>query len=292
MYEVIGPYVRNLSLALAAAKLWRLSGGGKFAPVVHSNHTSFLMGLSIRNPIGLAAGIDRIGCLIDGTVKAGYGFSEVGSVTPKTLQRTLQHLGHARKAGVDITIGVNIRATPSEAEEAVILHYLTCLQKLLPVADYIVLNLVAFFSQERDFDVLALLGRLLRSAQYERELFHEKGGDRVPLAIKLPLSCGLPEDQVRSLELCRQTGMDGVIVVSPEGLDNDSVCGLLQSTKRVVKELDVISVGGVATTNHVITRMEAGAAAVQIFSSVLKQGLFVPQELLKDLPPHQSELIV
>jgi len=292
MFDVIGPYARNPSLALAAAKLWRLGVGRNLVPINHSRHAGYLMGLPVKNPIGLAAGIDRTGCLLNGTAKAGYGFSEVGSVTPRTLQRTLLNLNQARKIDIDITVGVNIRTTPSATEEMTITHYLTCLQRLFPVADYIVLNLTAFYSHERDFDNLAWLARLLLSARHERKSYQNKSGKRIPLAVKLPLSLGVSGLQSRSLELCRQVGMDGVFVVSPACQDDDHICELLKSAKAIVNSMDLVSVGGVATTDHVVTRLEAGAAAVQVFSSVLKRGTFVPRYLLKNLQSSQSALVV
>ncbi len=183
-----------------------------------------------------------------------------------------------------MTIGVNIRATPGETEAAAITSYLVCLRKLLPVADYVVLNLTAFYSHECCFDNLAWLARLLLSAQNERDYYHDKVGKRIPIAIKIPLSCGLPGGQKSSLELCRQKGLDGILVVSPTDYDDNHICALLESVKVIVKDLDIVSIGGVATTDHVASRLAAGAAAVQVFGSVLKQGPFVPRYLLKDLP--------
>jgi dihydroorotate dehydrogenase len=249
-----------------------------------SGHNGRIMGLSVHNPIGLAAGIDRTGYLLTGAAKAGFGFTEVGSVTPQTLESTLRNLRRNRSGGLDMTVGVNIRSTPGETGWQAISSYLLCLRSLLPVSDYVVLNLAAPRSAKGMACNLDWLEQLLSAAIVERELFRMKSNIRVPLAIKVPISPGLSVHQEDILKLCRQLALEGVLVVSPADQDAGSTCKLLRSVKAIVKDTDVISIGGVASADHVVARLDAGAAAVQVFSSVLDQGVLLPKHLLMNLP--------
>jgi dihydroorotate dehydrogenase len=284
MYSVIGPYVRNIPLALAAAKLWALGIGRVHPPLERPGYSRSLMGLSIRNPIGLAAGLDRTGSLLKGTVRAGYGFTEVGSVTVRTLGMTVRNLSRARRQQTDLVVGVNIRSAPDKSEETVIANYITCLHELLPFADYIVLNLNVFISPEHSHRNSEWLERLLSAALNERDLFWQMCGKRIPLAIKFPLAAELSNVHRFLLQLCSEINLDGVVAVAPTALTEPHVCELIRGIKRIVGDVNIISVGGVGSADQVTARMEAGAAAVQVFSSVLKHGPYVSLRLLETLP--------
>lgn len=283
MYNIIAPYVRNPPLALAAARLWALGFDSTHSPLQLSGHSRCLMGMNIQNPIGLAAGIDRTGFLLNGTVRAGYGFTEVGSVTTRTLGVAVGNLSRARRQQSDLVTGVNIRSAPDNTGDASIANYLTCLHKLLPLADYAVLNLNAFISPNHPGTNAAWLERLLSAALNERDLQWQMCGKRIPLALKFPISDELSDIQLYLLQLCRQVDLDGVVVVSSAALDEARVCELLRTVKTLVGDVDVVSVGGIDRADQVASRIAAGAAAVQLFSCVLKHGPQVPQRLLKGL---------
>jgi dihydroorotate dehydrogenase len=248
------------------------------------------MGLDIANPIGLAAGIDRSGRLLRGASRAGYGFSEVGSVTPQSLAASVRRLGRRRPPGQVIPRGVNIRPAaniPNGASaERMIDDYLHCLRRLLPVADYLVLNLSSPFARRGWASDPVWLESLLTRAVEARDQYHRDGGGRVPLAIKVALAPRVSRRQQQALLSCQRAGLDGVLLVAAPGQAEVAVCRCLRQVKDLIGEMTLISVGGIVCPTQLTGRLAAGAAAVQLFSAVLGQGPALPGRWLEQLHPN------
>ncbi len=129
-----------------------------------------LFGLKFRNPVGLAAGLDKDGVAIAGLAALGFGFIEVGTVTPKPQPGSIKprlfrlrsdgalinrmgfnnlgvdHLVHRisdvrSHITADCPIGVNIGRNKDTPNERAVEDYLTCAARVAEVADYITLNL-------------------------------------------------------------------------------------------------------------------------------------------------------
>ncbi|RRN02607.1 quinone-dependent dihydroorotate dehydrogenase [Bibersteinia trehalosi] len=130
------------------------------------DHPVEVMGLRFKNPIGLAAGADKNGEAIDGFAKLGFGFIEVGTVTPKAQEgnprprqfRLLKSQGIINRngfnnLGVDVLIenikqakyrdilGINIGKNALTPIENSFDDYQTCLRKVYPYASYITVNI-------------------------------------------------------------------------------------------------------------------------------------------------------
>lgn len=140
--------------------LWRTK------PVAASKPPITVMGLSFPNPIGLAAGLDKNGEYLDGLASLGFGFLEIGTITPKPQPGNPQprlfrlvpeaalinRMGFNNK-GVDYLIsqikraryrgilGINIGKNASTPIENAIDDYTLCMEKVYPYASYIVVNL-------------------------------------------------------------------------------------------------------------------------------------------------------
>ncbi len=278
-------YMRNLRLLLAVIKLWLI---GVFGAPISRHDSSFqtkLMGLHINNPIGLAAGIDRIGVLLNGVSKAGYGFLEVGSVTPKSAEIARKNLEKGGVDGIAIPVGVNIMSEPGDVGAAAISGYLVCARIVLPFADYLVLN---FSSPKRcaTIDDQEWVEQLLSRVIEMRDEIWTKTHRRVPVAVKITVSPELGRAQCKLLECCQHHALDGVVIVSSAEQDEERHYRLLSKIKDVVKQIDIISVGGIADYQQVANRLNAGASAVQVFSSVLSRGVLLPSSMLRDVDPH------
>ena len=124
------------------------------------------MGLSFPNPIGLAAGLDKNGDYIDALAALGFGFIEIGTVTPKPQpgnptprlfrlpekKAIINHMGFNNK-GVDYLVkkvkkaryqgilGINIGKNAHTAIEKSLNGYLYCLKQVYPYASYITINI-------------------------------------------------------------------------------------------------------------------------------------------------------
>lgn len=224
----------------------------RFFPAPQSRSRT-LMGLTVRNPVGLAAGLDKNGAHIDALAALGFGFVEVGTVTPKAqpgnpkprlfrlprAQALINRFGFNNE-GLDAFIanvrrsnfrreggilGLNIGKNASTPIERATDDYLTCLDGVYPHADYVTVNI----SSPNTTNLRALqagdeLISLLEALQARREALSDQHGRRVPIAVKI--APDLSPEQVDTIAgLLPRHGMDGVIATNTT-LDRKAVEGL------------------------------------------------------------------
>lgn len=212
-----------------------------------------LMGLTVRNPVGLAAGLDKNGAHIDALARLGFGFVEVGTVTPRPqdgnpkprlfrlpraqalinrfgfnnqgLAAFIANVQRSRFRQEGGVLGLNIGKNASTPIENAVEDYLTCLEGVYPHADYVTVNI----SSPNTANLRKLqggddLGHLLHSLQERREQLADRYSRRVPLVVKI--APDLTTEQVDVLaELLPRHGMDGVIATNTT-LDRSQVQGL------------------------------------------------------------------
>ena len=125
-----------------------------------------VMGIHFPNPVGLAAGLDKNGAFIDALAALGFGFIEIGTITPRPqpgnprprmfrlpeaqavinrlgfnnegVDRLVENVRHARYRGV---LGINIGKNADTPLERAADDYLACLRKVYPVASYVTVNI-------------------------------------------------------------------------------------------------------------------------------------------------------
>lgn len=229
---------------------WLGRGSGKLFPPVPPCAPRKVMGLTFVSPVGLAAGLDKNAAYIDGLAGLGFGFLEVGTVTPRPqpgnpkprLFRLPQAEGIINRfgfnnLGVDNLIenvkratykgilGINIGKNFDTPNEHAVDDYLICLRKVYPYASYIVVNISSpntkNLRQLQERDALAGLLAALKSAQAELANEH---GRYVPIALKI--APDLDADQVSEIaSLLLAHKMDGVIATNTT-LSRDAVAGL------------------------------------------------------------------
>ena len=206
------------------------------------------MGLTFPNPVGLAAGLDKDAAHIDAMARLGFGFLEVGTVTPRPqpgnprprlfrivrqnalinrfgfnnvgVDEFLHNVGRARWKGIlGINIGKNALTPPEKAVE----DYALCFEKVYAHASYVTVNISSPNTKnlrdlQQDQQVNALLGKLAgMKVQLE-----QKHGKRVPLALKV--APDLDDAQIAALAgAVRRHRIDAVIAtnttVSREGVE-------------------------------------------------------------------------
>jgi dihydroorotate dehydrogenase len=206
-----------------------------------------LMGLSFPNPVGLSAGLDKNGRYIDAMAVLGFGFLEVGTVTPRPQPGNppprLFRVPEARAVinrmvfnneGVDALVrnlheteyrgilGINIGKNRDTPLECAADDYLTCLRKVHRHASYVTVNISSPNTPNlRRLQNADSLSHLLGMLADERQRLADHEGRRVPMAVKL--SPDIPESDIReTADLLLRHEMDAVIVtnttVSKEGL--------------------------------------------------------------------------
>ncbi len=208
-----------------------------------------LMGLRFANPVGLAAGMDKDGTCIDGFASLGFGFLELGTVTPLPqpgnpkprlfrlpehegiinrmgfnnggVNALLDNLSHARYRGiVGINIGKNFN-TPIERAEA---DYVLGLRAVYKRADYVTVNISSpNTSNLRELQKGDAFTGLLRSIADTRKALIKETGVETPIAVKI--APDLDEAQLDFIvEALLGSGMDAVIATNTT-LDRTAVAG-------------------------------------------------------------------
>jgi dihydroorotate dehydrogenase len=218
--------------------LYCLGLSSLLAPKAKKN-TVKAFGLQFNNPLGLAAGLDKNGDYIDALGALGFGFIEVGTVTPraqpgnpkprlfrlskekalinrmgfnnKGVEHMIKRLKNRRYKGV---VGVNIGKNFSTPLEKAHEDYLFCLQELYPYADYIVVNL----SSPNTPGLRALqfgegLNTLLSALKSEQARLFEEHERYVPLLLKIAPDLNEKECKDIALALLLHK-MDGVIATN------------------------------------------------------------------------------
>ena len=240
-----------------------------------------LAGLRFPNRIGLAAGLDKNGRCIDGLGAIGFGFIEVGTVTPKAqsgnpkprlfrlpeAQALINRLGfnnegldsflahvqraHSFRAGGGL-IGLNIGKNAATPIEDAVDDYLTCLDRVYAEADYVAVNISSPNTQHlRELQSNAALDSLLGAIQERRWLLESQYARRVPIFVKI--APDLDEAQVAMIAATLQKhDIDGVIATNTT-LARDAVKGLAHA-----QELGGLSGKPVfEASNRVIRRLRA-----------------------------------
>jgi dihydroorotate dehydrogenase len=170
-----------------------------------------VMGLQFPSPVGLAAGLDKNGEHIDALSALGFGFLEVGTVTPRPqpgnpaprmfrlakasaiinrmgfnnegVERLLNNIARARYSGV---LGINIGKNFDTPLERAADDYVHCLRKVYAVAGYIAINISSPNTAHlRQLQQAGELGRLLETLTLERRKLTKEHGKHVPLAVKI-----------------------------------------------------------------------------------------------------------
>lgn len=236
-----------------------------------------LMGLDFPNPVGLAAGLDKNGEAIDGLAALGFGFVEIGTVTPRPQpgnprprlfriperQAIINRMGF-NNAGVDHllanvqasrfrgVLGINIGKNFDTPLESAVDDYLSCLRRVYPLASYVTVNLSSPNTPGlRDLQFGEPLERLLAALKEEQAKLASEHGAYRPLVLKI--APDMADDDIASVAASLLGhGIDGVIATNTtiaregvEGLPNAGEKGglsgapLAEKSTRVVEQLSL-----------------------------------------------------
>jgi dihydroorotate dehydrogenase len=198
------------------------------------------LGLVFPNPVGLAAGLDKNGTHVDALLELGFGFVEVGTVTPlpqpgnprprmfrlPESEAVINRLGF-NNDGVDALVrnvsrarrrtgllGINIgrnKNTPNESAES---DYLYCLERVYPLADYVTVNISSPNTAGlRELQEEQALRRLIGNLRDAQERLGAQHGKRVPMLVKV--APDLSDDDIEAAaRVLGDLGVDGVIATN------------------------------------------------------------------------------
>jgi len=213
-----------------------------------------VMGITFPNPVGLAAGLDKDGAYIDGLAALGFGFIEVGTVTPRAqpgnpkprifrlpqANAVINRMGF-NNGGVDAfvanvqaskffqdkagVLGLNIGKNADTPIERAADDYLHCLEKVYPYASYVTVNISSPNTKNlRQLQGGSELDALLAQLKDAQQRLADKHKRYVPIALKI--APDVDGDQVKSIAAALlQHKMDAVIATNTT-ITRDAVKGL------------------------------------------------------------------
>lgn len=271
-----------------------------------------VFGIKFHNPVGLAAGFDKEAKLFKELSNFGFGFIEIGTLTPKPqpgnpkkrLFRLKEDSGIINRmgfnnGGVDeavkrlqknknVIIGGNIGKNKVTPNENAIDDYIYCFDALFDVVDYFVVNV----SSPNTPNLRALqekepLTKLLQTLQTK----NDQKKQRKPILLKI--APDLTESQLLDIiDIVKTTHIDGVIAtnttISRDGLQSKNkkeqggLSGkpLTNRSTEVIRFLakesgnafPIIGVGGIHSPQDALEKIEAGASLVQIYTGFIYEG--------------------
>ena len=208
-----------------------------------------VFGLKFRNPVGLAAGFDKDATLYNRLSNFGFGFIEIGTLTPKAQagnprprlfrlkedEAIINRMGFNNKGVFDaveelrkkhkVLVGGNIGKNKATPNKEAIKDYLICFDALYDHVDYFVINVSSPNTPGlRELQDKEPLTFILRELKKEDEKFHERNGKGKPILLKI--APDLTDDQLLDIiDIVRVTQIDGVIAtnttVSRDNLKSD-----------------------------------------------------------------------
>lgn len=209
-----------------------------------------VMGIEFPNPVGLAAGLDKNGAAIEGFGQLGFGFVEIGTVTPRAqpgnpkprlfrlpqVQAVINRMGF-NNLGVDNllnnvknsryqgVLGINIGKNFDTPVENAVSDYLICLERVYAHAHYVTVNVSSPNTPGlRSLQFGDSLKELLAALKAKQDLLAQAHGKYVPLAIKIAPDMS-DEEIAMVAQALINTGMDAVIATNTT-LSREGVEGL------------------------------------------------------------------
>lgn len=285
-------------------------------------HTT-LAGMPLLNPVGLAAGYDKNATALAPLSRAGFGFIEIGAATPLAQpgnpkprlfrltedRAAINRFGFnnqgmtaistrlARRHPGPVPVGLNLGANKTSESRAA--DFAKVLATCGPHVDFATVNVSSPNTERlRDLQGAAALTALLKGVMQARAALP------VPIPVFLKIAPDLTTDDLAQIaEVALASGISGIIAtnttLSREGLksaNQDEIGGLsgaplFEKSTRVLAQLShlthgllpLIGVGGVSSTEDVYQKIRAGAAAVQLYTAMVYQGISLVPEIARGL---------
>jgi len=317
----IGPE-RAHGLAIAGLKL----AGGTAPPAAAGNLATEVAGIRFPNPVGMAAGFDKDAEVPDALLGLGFGFAEVGSITPLPQpgnpkprlfrlaedRAVINRMGfnnggseaalnrlEARRGKPGI-VGINIGANKDSADR--IADYATMARRMAPLATYLAVNISSPNTPG------------LRALQDESALtdlldavFEARGPAGPPVFLKVAPDLE-PADIAAISRIAIDKGLGALIVSNTTisrpalksrhahetgGLSGAPLRDLAQQRLRDFRQetggqMPLVGVGGIASAADAWARIRAGASLIQLYSAMVYEGPGIARRILRGLEAHMN----
>lgn len=266
----------------------------------HPDLRTNVFGIDFLNPVGLAAGFDKNGLLLDVLGAFGFGFIEIGTITPrpqsgnprprlfrKEKERALvNRMGfnndgveiiaeRLRKRTSSIIVGANIGKNKDTPNEKAVEDYATCFQALHELVDYIVVNVSSPNTPNlRELQGKDSLGIILGRLQ-------ELNTENKPILIKIApeLTNGQLDDIIK---VAQSTSIAGIVATNTIKTEGGGLSGqpLQHRSTEVIRYLaqksqghiPIIGVGGIFSAEDAYKKIQAGASLIQIYTGFTYEG--------------------
>tara|TARA_B100000700_G_C14902566_1_gene788106 strand:+ start:132 stop:1181 length:1050 start_codon:yes stop_codon:yes gene_type:complete len=328
MFSLLRPFLFNLDpetahdLAIKSLK-FNILPSKLFSVMDEEMLSTKLFGKEISNPIGLAAGFDKSGEVYNEIFKLGFGFAEIGTITPRQqygnekprvfrLKRDhalINRLGFNNDGSEVVKkriennapnnlLGINIG--PNKDTEDMLDDFIKCANIFFPLGDYITVNISSPNTPGlRDFHKEDVLRKLLSKINEIRE----KSNFNKFFLIKI--SPDLESTYISGIiKLILEFNIDGVILTNTTDKNREN---LLDDKKketgglsgRPLKDLStefvrifykelkdkipIIGVGGIDSGKAAFEKIAAGASAVQLYTGLIYKGPSIIKEIKKEL---------
>ena len=282
-----------------------------------------LFGKIIDNPIGLAAGFDKSAEVYNEIFKIGFGFVEVGTVTPKKQygnqkprvfrlekdQALINRLGFnndgsdAIKKRIehnapDGLLGINIG--PNKDTDNMYNDFLSCAKNFFPIGDYITINISSpnteglrnFHEKENLEKLLIKINEIRKESNFKKSFL-------------LKISPDLDESSINNIvDLSLKNNINGIILTNTSDKNRDKLIDNQKNEKgglsgqpikdlstKIIKKfykklngkIPIIGVGGVDSGEAAFEKIAAGASAIQLYTGMIYKGPMIVKEIKKGL---------
>tara|TARA_B110000211_G_scaffold157628_1_gene178504 strand:- start:117 stop:1163 length:1047 start_codon:yes stop_codon:yes gene_type:complete len=277
----------------------------------------------LKNPIGLAAGFDKSAEVYNSLFKFGFGFVEVGTITPKSQfgnpkprvfrlekdKALINRLGF-NNDGIDTVserltqntpdefLGINIG--PNKDTKDKVLDFLECFKKLNKFASYITVNISSPNTIGlRNFHEGKLLSQLLS------KLLELKKKNKITCPVALKLSPDIEEDEITNInEIILKFKIDGVVLTNTTNQNRDNLIDpnrketgglsgqpLQKLSSKFIKnfyksnkgKVPIIGVGGIDSGKSAFEKIAEGATVIQLYTGMVYKGPGVVKDIKKEL---------
>jgi dihydroorotate dehydrogenase len=281
-----------------------------------------LAGLTLPNPVGLAAGFDKNATALHPLSRAGFGFLEAGAATPRpqpgnskprlfrlSSDRAIINRFGFNNDGMDaitkrlakrprnIVTGLNLGANKDSDDRAG--DFARVLARCGPYLDFATVNVSSPNTEKlRDLQGKQALTALLTGVMAARDALP------TPIPVFLKIAPDLANDELAEIaDVARATGVAAIIATNTT-LSRDGLSGphareagglsgapLFEKSTRILARLHhltggdipLIGVGGIETAQQAYDKIRAGATAVQLYSAMVYQGLSLVTDIAKGL---------
>ena len=277
----------------------------------------------IKNPIGLAAGFDKSAEVYNSLFKFGFGFIEVGTVTPKKqlgnpkprvfrLEREkalINRLGF-NNDGLDVIssrlekdppigfLGANIG--PNKDTENRINDYIKCLAKIYPNVNYITINISSPNTPGlRDLHSKSSLQNLLS------EIAHFRKKNNIKKFLLLKISPDIDVSEISNIiELIKKFNLNGIIISNTTDKNRENLLGknkdetgglsgspLKEISNKLIKkfyteikdDFPIIGVGGISSGITAYEKLKSGATLLQLYTGMVYEGPGIVKKIKSEL---------